>query len=73
TDDFAVVLRASRQIRVVHLTSVGGRIGEGEKLYQLIKDNGLIAYVSGRCMSACTVAFAGGRERVLLKGATLGF
>ncbi|MFG3756679.1 hypothetical protein, partial [Klebsiella pneumoniae] len=37
TDDFATVLRASRQIRVVHLDSIGGRLGEGEKLYQLIK------------------------------------
>ncbi|MGO4716252.1 GYF domain-containing protein [Bradyrhizobium sp. 2TAF24] len=73
TDDFATVLRASRQIRVVHLDSIGGRLGEGEKLYQLIKDNGLITYVSGQCLSACTVAFAGGRERVLLHRATLGF
>lgn len=32
TDDFDKILRASRQVRVVHLNSIGGRIGEGEQL-----------------------------------------
>lgn len=29
--------------------------------------------MSSKCLSACTLAFAGGRERFLLKGAALGF
>ncbi len=73
TDDFAVVTKAARQVKVVHLDSVGGRLGEGEKLFKLIRDRGLNTYVSSKCLSACTLAFAGGRERLLLKGATLGF
>jgi hypothetical protein len=73
TDDFAALVNAARQLKVVHLDSVGGRLGEGEKLFTLIRDRGLDTYVSSRCMSACTLAFAGGRERFLLKGATLGF
>jgi hypothetical protein len=71
--DFTKILRASRQIRVVHLNSIGGRIGEGEALYDVIKNNHLITYVSERCLSACTLAFSAGRERVLGHGAILGF
>jgi hypothetical protein len=71
--DFTRILRASRQIRVVHLNSIGGRIGEGEALYHIIQDNHLITYVSQRCLSACTLAFSAGRERVLGHGAVLGF
>jgi hypothetical protein len=72
-DDFKKILRASRQVRVVHLNSVGGRIGEGEKLYRLIRDEKLNTYVSAKCLSACTLAFSGGVERVLLHEAVLGF
>lgn len=73
TDDFRKILGASRQIKVVHLNSIGGRIGEGEKLYSLFRDMRLTTYVSAECLSACTLAFSGGVERVLLHGAILGF
>lgn len=72
-DDFVKILGASRGVKVVHLDSVGGRLGEGEKLYEVIRSRGLTTYVSSKCMSACTLAFAGGRERYLRKGAVLGF
>ena len=73
TNDFAVVTKAAPQLNVVHLDSIGGRLGEGEKLFKFIRERGLNTYVSLKCLSACTLAFAGGRERFLLKGATLGF
>jgi hypothetical protein len=73
TNDFGVVTKANRQIKVVHLDSIGGRLGEGEKLFKLIRALGLNTYVSSKCLSACTLAFAGGQERFLLKGAVLGF
>jgi len=73
TDDFAKVFNASRQIKVVHLDSVGGRIGEAMKLSKLIREKDLTTYVSSGCHSACTVAFAGGRTRILRQGAQLGF
>jgi hypothetical protein len=73
TNDFAVVTKAARQLKVVHLDSIGGRLGEGEKLFKFIRERGLNTYVSLKCLSACTLAFAGGRERFLLKSATLGF
>jgi hypothetical protein len=72
-DDFAKILGASRRIKVVHLDSVGGRLGEAEKLYEVIHSRGLATYVPSKCFSACTLAFAGGRERYLRKGAVLGF
>jgi len=73
TEDFVKILAASRQITVVHLDSIGGRLGEGEKMFKLIRDRGLNTYVSSKCLSACTLAFAGGRERFLHRDAALGF
>lgn len=73
TDDFAKILNASKQISVVHLNSLGGRIGEAVKLNSLIRERKLDTYVSVSCLSACTVAFAGGRKRTLRNGAKLGF
>ena len=72
-DDFVKILAASRHVKIVHLNSTGGRLGEGEKLYEVIRSRGLTTYVSSKCLSACTLAFAGGRERYLRKGAVLGF
>lgn len=73
TEDFGKVLAASPRIGVVHLDSLGGRIGEGQSLYRLIRQHGLTTYVRANCMSACTLAFAAGRERYIAQGATLGF
>jgi uncharacterized protein DUF4339 len=73
TNDFEALASTTPQLKVVRLDSVGGRLGEGEKLFAMIRERGLDTYVSSRCLSACTLAFAGGHERFLLKGAALGF
>jgi hypothetical protein len=73
TDDFSKVLKASRQIKVVHLDSVGGRVGEAIRLNSVLKAQGVDTYVSHGCYSACTIAFAAGRNRFIRKGAILGF
>lgn len=73
TNDFTKLLKASPQIAVVHLNSIGGRIGEAIKLNKVIRDAGLKTYVSNLCASACTVAFAGGTERWLYQSGILGF
>ncbi|MGY8705575.1 GYF domain-containing protein [Bradyrhizobium sp. 18BD] len=73
SDEFEKVLNASRGVRVLHLDSIGGRIGEGQKLNALIKARGLSTYVDVKCLSACTLAFVAGRERILKQGARLGF
>ncbi len=73
TADFAIIAKDAPHLRVVRLDSAGGRLGEGEKLFTLIRELGLNTYVATKCFSACTLAFAGGRERVLKRGASLGF
>lgn len=73
TDDFSKILKASRQIRVVHLDSTGGRVGEAIRLNGVLKAQGVDTYVSSGCYSACTIAFAAGRNRFIRKGAILGF
>ncbi|MBR0956178.1 hypothetical protein [Bradyrhizobium japonicum] len=71
--DFEKILNASPGVRTVHLDSNGGRIGEGEKLSAIIRSRGLDTYVEANCMSACTLVFVAGRQRVMKKGAQLGF
>ena len=71
--DFERVIKASPRIKVVHLHSFGGRLGEAEKLRQNIEARGLITYVSARCESACTLIFAGGRERWAPRSGGLGY
>ena len=73
TRDFEKLLDENPGIRIVHLDSFGGRIGEGKKLNALIRARKLDTYVETKCMSACTLAFAGGAQRILRKGAVLGF
>jgi hypothetical protein len=73
TDDFSKILKASRQIKVVHLDSFGGRVGEAIRLHDLLRMQGVDTYVADGCYSACTIAFAAGRNRFISKDARLGF
>lgn len=73
TSDFRKLLKASPQIAVVHLDSVGGRIAEAMQVHDIIQQRGMVTYVVNECLSACTLAFAGGRERWLGSAAKLGF
>lgn len=66
-------LRRTPQARVVRLHSQGGRIGEGRRLQQAIRRAGLDTYVATRCLSACTIAFLGGRNRYIHDKARIGF
>lgn len=71
--DLQSVLAAAPDVRVLHLDSVGGRIGEAVKVAKTVGRHRLVTYVAANCLSACTVAFAGGVERKILPGAKLGF
>lgn len=73
TKDVERLLKASPQIRIVHLNSTGGRIGEAIDLHDAIRQRQLTTYVANECDSACTVAFAGGKERWLGPAGKLGF
>lgn len=71
--DAEALFETAPNLRVVHLNSVGGRLGEATKLARLIKARGLATYSADLCASACTIAYAAGRERYLRAGARLGF
>ncbi|GLQ55353.1 hypothetical protein [Devosia nitrariae] len=71
--DLERVLDAAPTVRTIHLTSGGGRIGEAEKVADLIRARGLDTYVPSTCASACTLIFLAGKTRTLFDGARLGF
>ena len=73
TRDAEAMFETAPNLRVVHLNSAGGRLGEATKLARLIRTRGLATYSADVCASACTVAYAAGRERYLRAGARLGF
>jgi hypothetical protein len=71
--EVATLIKASPRLEVIHLNSEGGRTGEAETLGRLIRDRRLSTYTSSQCLSACTIAFAAGRERWLKSQASLGY
>jgi hypothetical protein len=60
-------------VKWVHLTSPGGLVVEGRRLRDLIYARQLNIYVRTACVSACTLAFIAGQERVMRRGAIIGF
>ncbi|WP_286159047.1 hypothetical protein [Methylobacterium sp. Leaf456] len=69
----ARLLDASPRVERIHLTSEGGLVEEGAAIGALVARRGLVTYVPDYCVSACTLAFVRGRERLVLAGARLGF
>jgi hypothetical protein len=73
TDEVRKLLDVDPAIRVIHLTSPGGRIGEARKLRDFIRERRLVTYAASECASACTLAFMGGVQRFIAPEAKLGF
>ncbi|WP_279356304.1 hypothetical protein [Methylobacterium indicum] len=57
----------------LHLTSDGGLVDEGTAIGELVAERGLVTYVPDYCVSACTLAFVRGRERLIMEDSRLGF
>ena len=72
-DALKKLLDAAPGVKVVHLNSIGGRVGEGYQIYQIVRDRKLATYTATDCVSACTIAFLGGSQRYLSSKARLGF
>ncbi len=66
-------LGAMENVRTVRLNSMGGRILEAQRMSDLIRAKGLITFVAQDCMSACTIVFLGGKERMIFPAARIGF
>jgi len=73
TRDIRNALDNHPTVRLIHLNSVGGRVGEARRLRDLIQERGLSTYVATHCLSACVIAFVAGNERLVAKDAKLGF
>ena len=72
-EKLAALLETAPQVRALRLDSHGGRIGEADRIAQIVRARKLITYVSDHCESACTHIFLAGRERWMAAGAKLGF
>ncbi len=71
--ELELMLNAMDNVRTIRLNSDGGRVAEAQKMAELIRARGLSTFVTGHCVSACTIAFLGGKQRYLLSTAKLGF
>lgn len=67
------LLRANPAVKLVTLTSEGGLVDEAEQIGALVAAHGLSTYVPEYCISACTLAFVRGQERLVATGGRLGF
>lgn len=67
------ILMAVPQAKVLHIESPGGRIGEAERMIQLVRERGLTTYTSEQCLSAATLVLLSGKERVIAADAKVGF
>ncbi len=71
--EFERFLNAMTGVKVVRLNSIGGRILEAQRMSDMTKSRGLATFVVKDCLSACTIVFLGGKERVIAPNARLGF
>jgi hypothetical protein len=67
------VLDAAPTVTALQLDSLGGRVAEATKLFDLVRSRHLDTFVSGECSSACTLVFAAGNNRFLDASGILGF
>ena len=72
-DRLRALLDAHPEVARIHLTSEGGLVEEGQAIGDLVAERGLVTYVPDYCVSACTLAFVRGRERLIVAQARLGF
>jgi hypothetical protein len=73
TDEIAKALARRPEVKIIHLNSQGGRVGEARKLRDLIGARKLTTLTTWGCFSACTLAYAAGERRLIGRTATLGF
>ena len=70
---FEAMLAASPRVTTVLLDSPGGHLLPSLQVAAIIQRRGLDTVVTHACHSACTLAFLGGRQRLLSAEARLGF
>ena len=73
TDELAKKLESRPGVKIIHLNSQGGRVGEARRLRNFITARKLVTFTRGGCFSACTLAYAAGERRLIGINASLGF
>jgi ATP-dependent protease ClpP protease subunit len=73
TSEIEALLDAHPEVTLLHLSSHGGRVMEARRLHDAIRRRGLTTFSATLCASACTIAFMGGKERVVTAEARIGF
>lgn len=71
--EFVKVANANPGLSIIHLNNDGGKIDSAYEIYKFIKENGYNTYTSGKCLSACTIMFLAGKQRMISKDGKLGF
>jgi hypothetical protein len=73
TDEVAKTLDGNPEVKIIHLNSHGGRVGEARRLRNLIATRKLATFTAAGCFSACTLAYVAGERRLIGRNASLGF
>jgi ATP-dependent protease ClpP protease subunit len=73
SEDIERTISTHSNVEGIILDSNGGRIYEGRKFSEIIRENRLNTYTIKGCKSACGTAFISGNKRYLASGANLGF
>jgi hypothetical protein len=68
-----LALKRAPQATVLRVNSLGGRIQEATRMARLVREHSLDTYTSEYCMSAATLVFIAGKQRVISEGAKVGF
>lgn len=71
--EFQKVANANPKLSIIHLNNEGGLIQEAYEIYKFIQKKGYNTYTSTQCISACTIMYLGGKERLISKKGKLGF
>lgn len=72
-DTLQKLLDATPSIRIAQLNNVGGFVTEADRMGRLIAARRLSTFTARECVSACLLAFLGGKERLLGSKGRLGF
>jgi hypothetical protein len=67
------LLNAHPRVRFLHMTSPGGLANEGLRLAREVRKRHLRVIVDSSCISACTLVFVAGEQRLVRDRARLGF
>jgi hypothetical protein len=68
----ATMLETHPNVRVIELSSPGGRVRESVRMAKIIEERGLDTLIRRECHSACVTVFAAGTRRLMHKDAVVG-